>query len=299
MKRALLAVLAVLPAAAWAAVTPESLRSAGEKSFFGGLIPIGNPMPTLPPGAPVSSEPVDPRDPPLDPDAPVQPILVQPGLEAFPHPAGAPLTTVPLAGRLDFHRDILNLRLGASDWQVSLAADPKFDAQYFAFRQGDKVVLQKIKDVNELRGAGIVARLDANTAYRFKVNINIFSPVRGSTLKITPEPGTSGPSHQMKTGALLDGIKAKSFVFNADGNEYWMLYGTDVDPATERLAESRSLLFIHEDGLSSKAWPVAESALPVGAAVAVTLDKTKLVLTRGADGVLRIAQPDAAFVAAR
>ncbi|MBI2362343.1 MAG: hypothetical protein HYV15_03035 [Elusimicrobia bacterium] len=266
-----LALLLLLPAAAWAS-----------SSLQGGLLPVGDVR---------VGEPVDPRDPPIDPDAPGEPVLRRPGLEAFPQALGPALGSFVLAERLDSHRGLLRLRLGAADWDVSVAADPRFEVQYLSFRNGETLLLHRLKDLNELRGAGVVVWLDERTAYRFKVSVNIFSPVRGSTLKIEPEPGTSGPKHALKTGAVLDAVKAASFVFRAEGKEYWTLFGTDVDPSTDRFGATRSLLFINEAGMSSKAWPVAEAALPEGAPTAVTLDKARLVLLRGADGVLRIHSP--------
>ncbi|TPW19077.1 MAG: hypothetical protein FD126_3046 [Elusimicrobia bacterium] len=290
MKAHALIAAAVLAVSAAASDSPESLRASGERSF-GGLIPVFDPAvgaPELPPGAPVSPEPIDPTDPPLDPERPLEPVIRRPRLEAFPQAAGPLLGVMPLPERLDSHRDLLPLRLGAADWDVSIAADSKFDAQYLTFRRGETLLLRRLKDLNELRGAGVVVKIDDKTTYRFKVSINIFSPVRGSTLNITPEPGTQGPKHAMKTGALLDAIKRESFVFKAEGKEYWALFGTDVDPATDALANTRSLLIINEAGMSSKAWPVAESALPEGTPTAVSLENTKLVMTRGADGRLSI-----------
>lgn len=286
----LLAALLTAPHPALAQ-TLEAASADAERSF-GGLIPVVDPevgAPELPPGAVVGAEPADPRDPPLTPNTPVENPIRRPRLEAFPQVSGPLLGVMPLPQHLDAHRDLLRLRLGASDWDVSVAADPKFSVQYLTFRQGDVLKLHRLKDLNELRGDGVVVRVDERTAYRFKVSINIFSPVRGSTLNITPEAGTQGPSHKMKTGAVLDAVKRESFVFKANGKEYWTLFGTDVDPATDRLSDTRSLLLINENGLSSKAWPVAETALPEGAPTAVTLEETKLVMTRGADGRLAIA----------
>lgn len=298
---ALLVAAAVLAVGAAASETPESLRAAGERSF-GGLIPVMDPgigAPELPPGVAVGAEPLDPTDPPMDPDRPVENPLRQPHLEAFPQALGPLLGVMPLTERLDSHRDLLPLRLGAADWNVSIAADSKFDAQYLSFQRGDVLVLRRLKDLNELRGEGVVVKIDDKTTYRFKVSINIFSPVRGSTLHITPEAGTQGPKHAIKTGAVLDAVKRESFVFKAEGKEYWALFGTDVDPATDTLATTHSLLFINEAGLSSKAWPVAETALPEGAPTAVSLENTKLVMVRGADGRLAIHSPGKGSPSAR
>ncbi|MDE2292787.1 MAG: hypothetical protein KGL53_11955, partial [Elusimicrobia bacterium] len=154
------------------------------------------------------------------------------------------------------------------------------------FRQGGRTVLSRINNLNDLRNSGVVADLAPGVAYRFRVSINIFNPVRGSTLHITPEPGTSGQSYSMSTGDLLDAVKANSYVFDAGGEEYWLLYGTDVDPNTDQLASTRSFLFIHENGLSSRAWPVAETSLPVDAPRSVTLDQTSIVAKRASDGFL-------------
>ena len=289
MKATALFLAALLPLCA-AAETLEAVHAAGERSF-GGLVPVVDPAvgaPELPPGAVVTPEPRDPNDPPLDPERPAENPLRRPTLEAFPRAIGPLLGVMPLPERLDSHRDLLTLRLGAADWDVSIAADGKFDVQYLTLRKGETLQLHRIKDLGELRGAGVVVRIDERTAYRFKVSINIFSPVRGSTLNVTPEPGTSGPKHAIKTGAVLDAVKRESFVFKAEGKEYWALFGTDVDPATDRLALTRSLLIINEAGTSSKAWPVAESSLPEGAPTGVALENTKLVMVRGADGRLSI-----------
>ena len=149
-------------------------------------------------------------------------------------------------------------------------------------------MIKRIDDLNRLRGHGVVVDADAQTHYRVKVTINIFSPVRGSTVNLDPVNGTRGPAHKIKTGEVLDQVKGHSFVFRADGKEFWLLYGTDVDPKTDQLAATRSLVFVHEAGLDSKAWPVAEAQLAPGAAISVDLGGTVLVLVRTVDGTLRI-----------
>ncbi|MDE2292947.1 MAG: hypothetical protein KGL53_12770, partial [Elusimicrobia bacterium] len=174
MTKTLLALVLTVPLAASAAVTPEALRASAERSF-GGLIPVSDPavVPALPPGVQVGAQ--DPA-----PAAAARPFLGQPLLQSYPQSAGASIGRMPLS-RLDAHKSLLRLDLGGTTWDVSLAATPKFDVQYFAFRQGDRLVLARINNVNDLRKDGVVARLDERTAYRFKVNVNIFSPVRGST----------------------------------------------------------------------------------------------------------------------
>jgi hypothetical protein len=107
-------------------------------------------------------------------------------------------------------------------------------------------------------------------------------------LHITPVNGTNGPAHKMSTGDLLDAWKAKSYVFNAGGNEYWALYGTDIDPNTNQLANTRSFAFFHEAGMSSKFWSLGEGALQTGQPYALALGDAKVNLVKSADGRLQI-----------
>ncbi|MBI4346879.1 MAG: hypothetical protein HY553_08490 [Elusimicrobia bacterium] len=193
-----------------------------------------------------------------------------------------------LAERLDIHRALFNKQLGALAWDISMASDSEFKVQYLTLTRPQTLLIKRIDDLNRLRGEGVVVSIDGQTHYRAKVSISIFNPVRGSTLNLDPVNGTRGPSHKIKTGEILDRVKANSYVFRANGKEFWLLYGTDVDPKTDRLAGTRSLLFVHEAGLDSKAWPVGESQLAPDAAVGVDLGGTKIAVTRGSDGILRI-----------
>ena len=217
------------------------------------------------------------------------PVLTDPRL----HPV-QPLGVGPLVGefvlseRLDSHRDMITKQFGSQTWDASIAGDAAFKTVYVSFRQKDKLVLRKIEDPNRLRGEGVVLQIDPQTAYRFKVSINIFNPIRGSKLTMDPVNGTQGPAHKMSTGDLLDRIKAKSYVFNANGNEYWLLYGTDVDPKTDQLADTRSFLIIHEAGTSTKAYNVAEASLAADKPTGVSLGDTQVTLVRASDGKLRI-----------
>lgn len=232
-----------------------------------------------------------------------EPILQFPDILEMDNiePMGSLLGSFALADCLDAHADLFTLELGDKSYDLSLASDPGFDKQYFAFRREGRILLHKIENANELRKKGIVVRLDGSTAYKFKVSVNIFSPTRGSTLNITPERGTRGPSHKIKTGDILDAIERKSFRFRTGGKEFWLLYGTDADPATGALADTRSFLFIHEDGLSSKAWPVPEKRLNPGKALLIDLGDTKISLVKTPEGRLRIYEgvKNAALASAR
>ncbi|MBI5201990.1 MAG: hypothetical protein HY925_10420 [Elusimicrobia bacterium] len=201
---------------------------------------------------------------------------------------GPLLGSFKLAERLDAHRNLLNRQLGASAWDISMASDDRFKVQYLHLSKPGVSVLKRIDDLNRLRGDGVVVDADAQTHYRVKVSINIFSPVRGSTVNLDPVNGTKGPAHKIKTGEVLDQVKGHSYVFRAGGKEFWLLYGTDVDPNTDRFTTTRSLVFVNEAGLDSKAWPVSESQLALDAQVGVDLGGVLLTLVRASDGTLRI-----------
>ena len=230
------------------------------------------------------------------PPAAQEPVL-QPALTPLPFspraPRGKQVGRVVLAEQLDKQRALLARQLGAKPWDIGAAGDAGFKNYYLTFTpagQPAPVTLAPLGDLNRLRGEGVDARVDATTVYNFKVSINIFNPVRGSTLNIKPVKGTRGPGHDVKTGVMLDAVKARGSVFKASGKEYWLHYGTDVKDDGSGFADTRSFLFIHEDGMSSKAWPLAESALTPDAAAVVDLGGTKLRLTRTSGGELLIAE---------
>lgn len=200
--------------------------------------------------------------------------------------AGPIVGRINLAAQLQRHHDLLTRPLGGATWNISAAGDAAFKTYFLAFEQGARLVNAPLGDLNRLRGDGIDVTVEPGVVYNFKVSINIFNPVRGSTLEIHPSKGTRGPSHDVKTGVVIDAVKARSTVFSSDDVEYWALYGIDVDPATNQRTATKSYLFIHMDGLSSKAWPVSESTLPIGQAASVTFGDNQYVLERTATELL-------------
>lgn len=227
----------------------------------------------------------------INPDLqqPLEPVLQQPLKPMRPSAApGAVAGTAVLSKLKSANRHVTTRQFGARTLDLGIASDASFSNKYFTFTDAKATSLAPLGDMNRLRGAGINARVDAKTVYNFKVVVNIFSPVRGSTLKMTPAQGTAGPPHDMKTGALLDAIKARSFVFKAKGVELLLSYDADVLPDGSGFAATNSFLFTKEDGLSSKAWPLSESKLPLDAPAVVDLGGIKLTLTRTSAGELVI-----------
>lgn len=226
--------------------------------------------------------------PALEPRA-QEPVL-QPALKPLPfRPSGAPgaaLARMNLAAQLDRNLHVTNYRFGARPLDLGVATDAGFKKFFFTFSDPAGTVLGPLGDLNRLRGDGVDIRIDAATVYNFKVSINIFSPVRGSTLHMTPTAGTSGPEQSSKTGALLDAIRARATTFTLGGQEYWIFYGRDALPEGGGFANTRSFLFVKMDGLSSKAWPLAEGALKPDAPAVVDLGGAKVRLTRTSAGEL-------------
>ena len=217
----------------------------------------------------------------------LQPALIPTPMGPFEAP-GAVVATASLASIVENSRHLMTRTFGARALELGVATDAAFKSYFLTFTEGKSTTLAALGDLNRLRGAGVDARVDSSTVYNFKVSVNILSPVRGSTFKMTPVQGTRGPQNDVKTGALLDSIRAKSLIFKARGQELWMFYGPDAKPDASGYADTRSFLFIKEAGLSSKAWPLAESALPLDSAAAVDLGGLKLTLTRTSAGDLLI-----------
>lgn len=271
MRHAALLLAVALPAAA---VSPETASVRGADAFLAAPALFVEPAPGP------AAEPV-----------------LQPPLR--PLPFGPRSGRVRVAGRvnlssqLDKQRALLARQLGARPWDIGVASDAGLRVYYLTFTpagQAAPVTLAALGDLNRLRGEGVNARVDSATVYNFKVAANIFNPARGSTLKMRPLAGVSGPGHDVKTGVVLDAVQARSTVFRAGGKEFWLHFGTDVKADGTGFADTRSFLIIHENGLSSKAWPLAESVLTPDVASTVDLSGTRVVLTRTSSGELVIGE---------
>lgn len=274
--------LAAAAFSAQAAGTLETLKS-GSGALFSTL--------SVPPRFVPGQRAAEPQ--PGAPKAAREPILQDPRLSPLrPSEAPGPVVgRVALPAQLDRHRDLLTRALGPSSWEIGLAQDAAFGSFYMTFRQGPRLTVAPLGELTRLRGEGVEVAVEPGVIYKVRVAVNIFSPVRGSTLKLEPARGTRGPKHEIKTGAVLDAAKARATVFHADGIEYWAFYGTDIDPKTVAPAETRSFLFVHFDGLDSKAWPVADGALPDGEWVSAQFGAKRFLLGRaGAELIVRKAR---------
>lgn len=218
--------------------------------------------------------------------------LEQPRLS--PGTKGALLGSFVMAERLDVQRDMLTKQLGPKVWDIGIAGDAEFKVLYFTIRRPEALKLGRVNNLSDLRGKGVDFEIEPGVTYNTRVKIDIFDPVKNSTLYITPVHGTVGPSHQLKTGELLDRARAKSYIFNVGDTEYWCLYTTDVDTNTNQLANTRSIVFLHESGINSKAYHIAESSLTFDQPVNVALGSDNISVVRTSSGKLELYSSDSA-----
>jgi|SRR5581483_2316011 len=205
---------------------------------------------------------------------------------------GALLGSFVLAERLDIQRDMMTKQLGSKMWDIGIAGDAEFKILYFTLRNSGRLVLHRVNKIEDLRGNGVNVTVEPGVEYNTRVKIDILNPVRNSTLLISAINGTQGPSHSVKTGVLLDLARQKSYVFKVGRTEYWCLYTTDVDPNTNQLANTRSVVFLQEAGINSKAYHVAESSLAPDQPVNVALGGDNISVVRTSGGKLELYESD-------
>ncbi|NNN06112.1 MAG: hypothetical protein HKL90_09460 [Elusimicrobia bacterium] len=207
--------------------------------------------------------------------------VLQPALQpraVSPFQTNSVLTSVNLPSLLDRNLHVLTGQFGAGNKDMGLATDAGFKSFYFTFTDARGTILSPIGNPRDLINNGVDARVDSQSTYTMSVSIDIFNPVRGSTFQMTPDGNSPGQTYSMNTGQLLDDVRARAAVFSTNGVEYWLFYGRDAR-AGGGFAGTRSLLFVHEDGTSTKAWPLAQSALKPGVPASVNLGGNVVVVT--------------------
>jgi hypothetical protein len=274
MKKIILAAAVLLPAAAVAA-TLESLSANAGRDFL---------------AAPSSVRPAVQALALTQAAGEPTPVLLTPVVRVLGsgEKRGLELGRVNLAAQLDKNLYLLNEVLGSRRLDVGIATDPGAKNRFLTFTDAAGTVLGKIGSLSDLRGKGVDVRIDANTTYNFRVEVgSIFDdPVHKSILHTTPINGTNGPHYDMTTGALLDAMRAKSSIVNVDGEDYEIFYGRDALTDGSGFASTHGFLITHEAGMSTKAWPLAESALPLDTATNVSLGDVQVQMTRTSGGEL-------------
>ena len=268
MNRLVLAAAVLLPVAA-GAVTLESLSATADRSFSATSLSVRAAVQAAGARQNVVQTPI------------VRPL----GRNAA---RGFELGRVKLAAQFDRNLNLLTQTFGTRKLDVGITADAGAKTRFLSFTDKAGTALGLIGSLSDLRGKGVDIRIDASTTYNFRVEVgSIFDdPVHKSILHMTPTAGTRGPSHDMTTGALLDDMRAKSAIVTIDGDEYWIFYGRDARTDGSGFANTRSFLITHEAGMSTKAWPLSESALPLDTPTSVALGDVNVQMTRTSSGEL-------------
>ena len=266
--KALVLALAASPALAAGPASLEGARFAAEQQFARSFSMVREELP-VGPLAPRIQEPLQPRAAMLRSNA-------------------RELARVSLAAQLDRNLHLMTRVLGSRTWDIGSVGEMQSKNYYLTFQSGPTLTLAAVGGLDRIRH-GFDVQLDASTRYNVRLQIG-WPPMRNSTINLTPTGGTQGPSQRAKVGEILDAVKSHSVVFKAGGWEYWLQYGHDVKADGSGLAETKTILFIHQDGTDSKAWPLAESQLPIGGSVTVDLEQTYVTLTRTASGELIVSE---------
>ncbi|MFI5348635.1 MAG: hypothetical protein ACHQ2Z_03755 [Elusimicrobiota bacterium] len=268
MNRLVLAAALLVPIAA-GAVTLESLSAGADRSFLQTSPSIRAAVQAAAAKQPVLQTPV------------VTPLA--PGAKL-----GAEFGRVNLASQFDRNLNLLTETFGSRRMDLGITADEGAKTRFLSFTDKAGTTLGLMGSLSDLRGKGVDIRIDAATTYNFRIEVgSIFDdPVHKSILHMTPVNGTNGPSHDMTTGALLDDMRAKSAIVTIDGDEYWIFYGRDALTDGSGFAKTHSFLITHEAGMSTKAWPLSESALPLDTPTSVALGDVNVQMTRTSGGEL-------------
>lgn len=204
-------------------------------------------------------------------------------------PAQKPFGSVVLENLLNRVLFLGTVELGGNLWYLGSGIAANEDDLYITFiPQTRKSVVAEKLDRQRLGGSGRVIDLDEKTRYRIKLKINLGNPVRGSTINLDPMTPAFSKKYQLKTGDLLDSIKANSYVFQIQGKEFWLLYGRDIEPQQRRFAATRSLGFLQEAGLKTQLWTLPETQLPENETVPMKLGNVLLNLQKTTDGYLHL-----------
>ena len=273
-----LAALGYAPTVA-AAQTAEQWRAAGNVGFSAALIPSFLAAPAAVPPAAVGPSP-EKRTSRVE--------RLEPKRRTAPFTPGTTLARVDLASSLDSLRRSGPVTLGGQNWTVGLAADAEFKHFFLTLTGAGTTDFNAIARPKDLLGAGVTLKAGA-TSYRCTLSLCLISPLRDSTLELTPAAG--GRTLSWTTGGLLDLLEKQAASFKLDDDTYYLAYLSDLDPATAAPTGTRSLLFFKERRFLPEAWRLPEAELPAGETVAVEIDGTTVVLFRGVDDVLTLYTP--------
>lgn len=192
---------------------------------------------------------------------------------------GNPLGSIDLDKSLDALREAGPVRVGGKTYNLGIAADREFKYFFVVFSRPAYSLLEPLIRPKDFIGPKGAALSVEGKAFIFKIDLKLTDPVRGSRLDIFPM-GRPDLAETWSTGEILEILARKATFFRLGGDDYYLAYLSDVDPATGRKTGTRSLLFYTDSRFRARAWTLGEDALPDGARVAVSLGEKRLLLER-------------------
>lgn len=161
---------------------------------------------------------------------------------------------------------------------------------YFAFFTGKRGEEVLEPEGGRLLKSSIPVDLDAETHYVITLQINIFDPEK-SYLLYTPARNFGGKQNKVRADKAMQYIHNAGVTVPFSKGDLQFFYATDADPKTKKLADSRTLSFVKEDGRNTKYYTVRDEQLPKEQWVAVDLGDQPALLFRTAADTLLIHEP--------
>ncbi|MBI4056728.1 MAG: hypothetical protein HY399_04175 [Elusimicrobia bacterium] len=196
------------------------------------------------------------------------------------------VATVNLFQQLDKHLRIEKLfwLFNKSMYYASLTID-RGQSLFFAFTPPTgETLLEPDKRIGR---ESISVQLDPSTRYRLTLYVNIFDPM-GSKVWFAPDKGYSGPSHSVSARQLIGFLRSKAIPIPMKDDTYYLLYGSDADPKSKRLASSKSIYFLQDKGLDSKFYTIGEEKVVVGQWTQIEVGPNTVLLSRPTVDVLEV-----------
>lgn len=207
-------------------------------------------------------------------------------------PTAKELTRITLADRLDTTQRIQDLYwdFNGNNYFASTAFD-RANKVYFAFFNGKAGEEVCEPEGGRLLKSNIPVEFNAQTHYVISLQINIFDPEK-SFLLYNHASGFPGKNHKVRADQAMQLVHNAGIPVAFAGGSLTFFYATDVDPSTKKLANTRTLSFVHEDGRDTKYYTIHEEDLPVGQLYSADLGGQPALLMRGTDGVLTVSEPE-------
>jgi len=207
-------------------------------------------------------------------------------------PASKELLQVSLPERLDTTQRIQDMfwQFNKRNYFTSTAFD-RSNKVYFAFFTGKAGEEVCEPEGGRLLKSSIPVDLDAETHYVISLQINIFDPEK-SYLLYNPARGFAGKQNKVRADKAMGYIHNAGVVVPFSKGPLTFFYATDVDAATKKLAATRTVSFVKEDGRDTKYYTIHEEDLPKEKWVSADLGGQPALLFRTQADALIVSEPN-------